>query len=279
MKEFLENAELKELMSSVDEIVSSKKRFSDIEDEQGNQYVDLVQEGGGVLGIALVGYTYILERAGIRFYSLAGTSAGAINTMMLAALGRLEEPKSEKILEVLSNKVLFDLVDGGSAVRKLVQKAIKGQSGIGWVIAWNIRRLYRLLTKRLGLNPGKDFEKWITDELNKANIRNMGDILQLRKQQPKGLKHVLGSDIEGMSPQLAIIAADITTHSKVEFPRMSELFFADPHSVPPASLVRTSMSIPLFFEPVTIKDIPNQGTTQDHKWIQHCSYHGPVPPT
>jgi len=28
-----------------------------------NQYVDLVQEGGGVLGIALVGYTSILENA------------------------------------------------------------------------------------------------------------------------------------------------------------------------------------------------------------------------
>lgn len=278
MKEFLENAELKELMSSVDEIVSSKKRFSDVEDEQGNQYVDLVQEGGGVLGIALVGYTYILEKAGIRFYSLAGTSAGAINTMMIAALGPLDEPKSEKILEVLSNKDLFDLVDGGSAVRKLVQKAIQGESGIGWVITWNIRRFYRLLTKRLGLNPGNDFEKWITDELKKANIRSMGDIEQLRRQQPKGLKHVSGADISSMSPKLAIIAADITTHSKIEFPRMSELFYADPQAVLPASLVRTSMSIPIFFEPVTIKEIPNHGASQDKKWVEHCSYHGPVPP-
>ena len=31
-------------------------------DKSGNYYVDLVQEGGGVLGIALVGYTYILEQ-------------------------------------------------------------------------------------------------------------------------------------------------------------------------------------------------------------------------
>ena len=35
--------------------------YSDVIDENGNQYIDLVQEGGGVLGIALVGYTYILE--------------------------------------------------------------------------------------------------------------------------------------------------------------------------------------------------------------------------
>ena len=36
-------------------------------------------EGGGVLGIALTGYTYILEQAGIRFLGVGGTSAGSIN--------------------------------------------------------------------------------------------------------------------------------------------------------------------------------------------------------
>jgi NTE family protein len=81
-----------------------------------------------------------------------------------------------------------------------------------------------------------------------------------------------------MKPQLAIIAADITTHSKIEFPRMSELFYAEPDSVPPASLVRTSMSIPIFFEPVTIKNIPNAGVVSDKKWEEHCKYFGPVPP-
>ena len=65
----------------------SGKPYSDIVDAEGHQYVDLVQEGGGMLGIALVGYSYVLEQAGIRFFSLAGTSAGAINTLMLAAIG------------------------------------------------------------------------------------------------------------------------------------------------------------------------------------------------
>ena len=72
------------ILSLVDKIPPKGTRYSDIEDANGNQYVDLVQEGGGVLGVALVGYTYILEKAGIRFMSLAGTSAGAINTMMMA---------------------------------------------------------------------------------------------------------------------------------------------------------------------------------------------------
>ena len=47
-----------------------EKPFSDIIDASGNQYVDLVQEGGGVLGIALLGYTYTLEQIGIRFSAL-----------------------------------------------------------------------------------------------------------------------------------------------------------------------------------------------------------------
>lgn len=40
------------------------KEISDIIDDDGLQYVDFVMEGGGVLGIALTGYTYVLEQAG-----------------------------------------------------------------------------------------------------------------------------------------------------------------------------------------------------------------------
>ena len=36
--------------------------ISDVLDGQGNQYVNLVQKEEGVLGVALVGYTYILEK-------------------------------------------------------------------------------------------------------------------------------------------------------------------------------------------------------------------------
>ena len=45
--------------------------------------VDLVQQGGTMLGIGLLGYTYIMEKAGVRFRSMAGTSAGAINTLLV----------------------------------------------------------------------------------------------------------------------------------------------------------------------------------------------------
>lgn len=40
--------------------------------------VDLVCEGGGVRGIALVGAVSVLEERGYHFHNIAGTSAGAI---------------------------------------------------------------------------------------------------------------------------------------------------------------------------------------------------------
>lgn len=97
---------------------------SDVLDEKGNQYVNLVQKGGGVWGIALVGYTYVLEQMGIRFLRLAGTSAGAINTAMLAIVGEKEEAKSEKVIEELCALELFNIVDGAPAAQWAIKKII-----------------------------------------------------------------------------------------------------------------------------------------------------------
>ena len=99
--------------------------ISDTFDEHNHQYVNLVQKGGGVLGVALVGYTYILEKVGIRFLRLAGTSAGAINTSLLAVIGNKEDAKSEKILEYLCKLDFFSLVDGNRAAQWLIKMVIK----------------------------------------------------------------------------------------------------------------------------------------------------------
>ncbi len=99
-------------------------KVSDVLDEHGNQYVNLVQKGGGVLGVALVGYTYVLEQMGIRFMRLAGTSAGAINTALMTVVGRKEEAKSERIIDVICNLNFFSLVDGHPAARWLIKQVI-----------------------------------------------------------------------------------------------------------------------------------------------------------
>lgn len=276
---FTQNETITQILAQAKKLKDNNDvKFSDVIDAQGNQYVDLVQEGGGVLGIALVGYTYVLETAGIRFFSLAGTSAGAINTMMMAGLGKIEEAKSEKILKILSQKDLFDFVDGDRAVKKIINKAIKKEGGLGWALIWKGIKIYKILKRKLGLNPGSDFEKWITKELRNAGITSLKELIDRRSLLPEGLKNsdnnTLISDLEA---KLAIITSDITTHTKTEFPRMAELYWNDIDNVPPAKLVRASMSIPFFFEPFEIDNLPNAGNEKDQKWYDYARYSGPVP--
>ncbi|HTQ66719.1 MAG TPA: patatin-like phospholipase family protein [Puia sp.] len=117
--------------------------ISDIKDEFGRQCVDLVQEGGGVFGVALAGYTYILEKMNISFMKMAGTSAGSINTLLLASVltkseakqlgldqNKYYETRTEKVLEYLGEKNLSDFVDGSSAWRNLILKTFETNEGV-----------------------------------------------------------------------------------------------------------------------------------------------------
>ena len=276
MSAFTDQPQVKDAIQKAQKLRSEGRRFSDIEDTDGNQYIDLVQEGGGVLGIALVGYTHVLESAGIRFMSLAGTSAGAINTMMIAGLGKVGDPVSEKILKLLSEKNLFDFVDGDASVKKILNKAINGE-GIGWDLALRGIKIYKILKKNLGINPGINFTAWVQSKLAENNIKTIDDLEKFRKLLPGGLKHTGGKDVSDLAAKLAIITSDITTHTKVEFPRMSELYFNNPKSVSPALMVRASMSVPYFFEPFMIRNIPNAGKSKDKAWVNNARYYGEVP--
>lgn len=106
----------------------SSKEFSDLLDEQGNQYVEFVQEGGGVWGSALVGYLYGLEIFGIRFLKIAGTSAGAINTILIAACKTKEEAKSEVIKDILFNWNFADFMDGKSYVKTTIHSMLNNKN-------------------------------------------------------------------------------------------------------------------------------------------------------
>lgn len=278
ISEFTGNDKIVSFIQRAEKLKTDGKRFSDIEDDKGNQYVDLVQEGGGVLGIALVGYTYILENCGIRFFSLAGTSAGAINTMVLAGLGKIEEPKSERILEIISNKSFFDFVDGGNPSKRVIEKALSGKDGIGWTLIWNGIQLFHTIKRKLGLNPGDDFKNWLSRELNKAGIKSLSDLKALRMQIPQGLHNVIdGAEVNDLQPKLAIISSEISTHTKVIFPEMAGLYWNDPENISPSEFVRASMSIPFFFEPYIVDGLPHEGQEEAPEWVEMARYYGPVP--
>ncbi|MEL6843390.1 MAG: Patatin, partial [Bacteroidota bacterium] len=61
VNDFTENKEVLLMVEDVKEYIATQKAedpefgYSDAMDADGNWYVDLVQEGGGVLGVALLG--------------------------------------------------------------------------------------------------------------------------------------------------------------------------------------------------------------------------------
>lgn len=232
--------------------------YSDVRDAAGHQYVDLVMEGGGMLGIALVGYTYILEKAGIRFRKVAGTSAGAINALFLAAAGTPNEVKSEKLLTIMSKADFASFEDGNDFAKKTIARLLSGKGSFRSFVLHPVDafRTLNYLLKNKGLNPGNAFKQWLQEQLRELGIENTAQLNTRINQFPE-LRYRDKQDNRVGKAEVALVAADITTETRAVFPRKAPLYFASPDSVNPAEYVRASMSVPGFFEPHVVKDIPH----------------------
>ena len=278
ISEFTEHPGVVGILDELRKEKVDQKIFSDVLDSKGKQYVELVEEGGGVLGVALVGYTYALEQMGLRFFSLAGTSAGSINAMVLAGLGDISKPKSEKIIEAIVNKNLYDFVDGNKKVRSFIE-ALVNKAG-KFTLFWRGWKIKGEIMDHLGMNPGNDFLNWLSGILEDNNVKTVADLDKYFGKLPDDIQIRKGIDktTDGLKPRLALIAADLTTETKAEFPRMTSLYWKDPEKVNPALFVRASMSIPYFFYPLTIENIP-QGADAKINWEETVSFHGDVPKT
>ncbi len=286
MKQFTETPEMLKLLDQISEKGLDRKIYSDLTDGDGNQYVDLVQEGGGVLGIALAGYTWILEKCGIRFFSLAGTSAGAINTILVAGLSEIGQPVSGKIIGILSKKDLSEFIDGNLRIQNLIRRYIEDKPCFKFFVFLNAFRIWRILKKNLGINPGDEFENWLSACLKEAGIINLNDLRQRRSSIPVLFDRSDNNAEITRLPGLQLIASDLTTKSKIVFPEMAELYWEDTDDVNPAKFVRASMSIPFFFFPFKVDNIPNAGETESRslpksetKWRRHAGYYGKIPDT
>jgi NTE family protein len=97
----------------------------------------------------------------------------------------------------------------------------------------------------------------------------------LRRKIPV-LQDETGQPIEA-KPSLAIITSDISTCTKVEFPKMKSLYWENSDQLNPSKLVRASMSIPYFFEPFEVSDLPNAGHEKDPNWDKFAGYTGKIP--
>jgi len=269
-----------------------------------HQYVDLVMEGGGMLGIALVGYVYAMEQVGIRFLQLSGTSAGSINALLMAAAGPRHETSTDWIIEQLANQNFYDFVDGNENAtgftRELLEPDITDTGVMGWLrrkvdkvedirSAWSVRKD---ISQDYGLHPGDNFTRWLERLLQEKEANSIEALLARRAEVPPGGLRRRPSPISNIATEvpyepnilsrLAIITADITTQTKVIFPEMAPLYWEDWRKTSPAQLVRASMSVPMFFQPYRCTNLPGC----DPSSAAHVSYRrawdalgylGPIP--
>lgn len=183
---------------------------------------DLVLEGGGVKGIGLVGAMSVLEERGYRVNRVAGTSAGAIVGALAAARYSMGELKS------LMETIEYTRFRDASAVDRVpvVGKALS-------------------LIFHKGIYEGNYLKSWLGKRLEEKGIRSFGD---LKLDDP-------GSSLPpGHQYRLVVMVSDISQRCLRRLPWDYQHYAveggADGASV--AEAVRASMSIPFFYEPVTL---------------------------
>lgn len=193
----------------------------------GEHRVDLVMEGGGVKGIALVGAFSILEQRGFQPQNLAGTSAGAIVTTLIAAGYNASELK--RIVESLDFRQFQDT-------------------------AWEDR--IPLVGKALsilldqGIYEGHAFAKFMEERLLAKGVRTFRDLIHpLYAHQPR------------YRYKVNMIASDVTERRLLVLPQDAASLGIVPDDLSVTLAVRMSMSIPIFFEPVRIR---NPQTGREH---------------
>jgi NTE family protein len=185
---------------------------------------DLVLEGGGVKGIALVGAISALEEAGYTFRRIAGTSAGAVVGALLAADVRSAE------LETIMRATDYRKFRDTSLVDRL---GPLGQSLSVLVSA--------------GIYEGKYLVRWLDELLDRyaAGVHTFED---LREVDPEG---TLTAE---QSYRLVVMTSDVSAKKLVRLPwDYRSRYDLDPDRRPISEAVRASMSIPFFFEPFRLR--------------------------
>ncbi|KAK9823123.1 hypothetical protein WJX72_000428 [[Myrmecia] bisecta] len=272
------------------------KQYSDLTSTDNNgktiQWVDIVMAGGGMLGIAHVGATYVFERAGLRFHSIGGASAGAINAALVVTK-RGPRPDAESSLETLKTMAALDFKefqddkDGQALLKDFREDNADGTLSF-WeqakLLVFHVGAIMRAISRQ-GLHSGKYFENWITKEMTNGGITNVDQLndrlnvdlnsvrsLQLREGRVQNLSEdeskALLNDVG--AGKMVIIASDITTATKAQFPENAKLYFNQPGRVHPGIFVRASMAVPGFFAPVVLPnatsgDLPT-GATAEQAW-------------
>src|SRR6266699_199413 len=184
---------------------------------------DAVFEGGGVKGIGLVGAVAVTEAKGYDFVNVAGTSAGAIIAALVAAGYRADELRT--IIATLDYEKFKDP---------------------GWVDRIPILGKAISLGVEKGIYEGEYFETWMRQQLAKKGKRTFKDLVMEEFKGSASYRY-----------KLRVVASDLSRGKLLVLPQDIKDFGVEPDDLDIARAVRMSMSIPFFFEPVTMT-LPNK---------------------
>ena len=179
---------------------------------------DLILEGGGVKGIALVGAYTALSEAGYDFHRIAGTSAGAIVGALIAA------GMSPGDLKGVMREIDYGRFEDKGFIDHL------GLVGKG----------ASLLFEK-GIYEGSYLRAFMDEQLKAFGVETFGD---LRIDDPGASRG------DAKAYRLVVMTSDVTRARLVLLPWDYVQYGLYPATQRVADAVRASMSIPFFYEPV-----------------------------
>lgn len=193
---------------------------------------DLVLQGGGVKGIALVGAVQRFAREGYRFQRIAGTSSGAMVGALVAALERAGE-SIDRLREIGESLDYTRMRDRGPIAGPIAAVGL-GAVVDGLAIAFED-----------GMFEGDYLTTWLRGVLSDLGVVTFAD-LRLPADE--------GTDLPAAHRfRLMVTASDLSRQRLVRMPWDYVDYGLDPDEQEVAGAVRASASMPFYFEPVTLR--------------------------
>ena len=200
---------------------------------------DVVLEGGGVKGLALVGALEVLDEAGYSFPRVAGSSAGALVGAVLAAL----QARGEGFERLRDIAVTLDY-------RKFRDRGLPlDPPGPFGLLADALAVVFEE-----GAYEGDYLRDWLRGVLADLGVRTFGDLRRDDAGGDGGLHHRYG---------LVVTASDLSRRRLVKLPWDYADYGLDPDEQPVVDAVRASASIPFFYEPVQLRGVHGTATLVD----------------
>ncbi|HEX6445752.1 MAG TPA: patatin-like phospholipase family protein [Streptosporangiales bacterium] len=196
---------------------------------------DLVLEGGGARGVALVGAVTAMSEAGYVFPRIAGTSAGAMLGGIAAAMQSAGEP-----LDGL-RRVAMDVDFAGFADRGTLGRLagpLAPLVDVGELLVEN------------GMFRGDALHEFLVRTLADFGVHTWAD-LRLPDDEGTSLP-------ESHRYALVVTVSDISRRRLVLLPWDYGRYGLDPDTQPVADAIRMSASLPVFFQPAHLR---GAGTT------------------